>query len=204
MPPVDLFRDRLVLVPSGATIVRDFDAFAEPDQLGRCAFSVAKLRFSLSPIFNDCGIFTAMILLADTIPPDVNVAVPQMEGVTTAIVAFIFVCVIYPALVKHKTQFYGAFVSVLLIILLHSLNMMFGTKSAGFQVFAGSVTGLLQIVAIVMLFMGCGGVGVKQLAGEMARAYEVMRRGEEEKTVIIPIGGEQPMPRQQPRRIRCR
>ncbi len=139
-----------------------------------------------------------MIALADTIPPDINVAVPQMEGVTTAIVAFIFVCVIYPNLVKHKTQFYGAFVSVLLIILLHSLNMMFGEKSAGFQVAAGAFTGLLQIVAIVMLFMGCGGVGVKQLAGEMARAYEVMRRGEEEKTIIIPIGGEQPRPRQQP------
>ncbi len=126
------------------------------------------------------------------------VAIPMLEGVTTAIVAFIFVCVIYPALVRNKTQFYAAFTAVLIIILLHSLNMMFGTTSAGFQVFAGAFTGLLQVAAMVLLFMACGGVGVREIAGEMKRAYEVIRRGEEEKTVIIPIGSEQPRPRQQP------
>lgn len=131
---------------------------------------------------------TAMPLLADA------VVVPQMEGVTTAIVLFIFVCVIYPQLVKHKPQFYGAFTALLIIILLHSLSSMIGT--AGFQVFAGFLTGLLQLIAIILLFMSCGGISLRELAGDMARAYEVIRRGESEKTVIIPLTGEQPKPRQ--------
>src|SRR2546430_5768348 len=61
---------------------------------------------------------------------------------------------------KHKTQFYAAFTAVLVIILLHSLNVMIGT--AGFQVFAGFLTGLLQLGAIVLLFAACGGVTLRR------------------------------------------
>src|SRR4051812_28445998 len=124
-----------------------------------------------------------------------TVVIPEMEGVTTALVAFIFVCVIYPRLVKNKTQFYAALAFVILIILLHSLSVMIGT--VGFQVFAGAATGLLQVGAILLLFLSAGGITLKELSSDMARAYEVIRRGEEEKTVIIPIGGEMPRPRQQ-------
>ena len=85
---------------------------------------------------------------------------------------------------------------VLLVILLHSLDVMIG--SVGFRVFAGAATGLLQVAAILLLFSSAGGLSVKELAGEMARAYEVMRRGDEEKTVIVPLTGEMPRPRQQP------
>jgi hypothetical protein len=125
-----------------------------------------------------------------------TVIVPQMEGVTTAIVAFIFVCVVYPKLVKNRTQFYAAFTAIVLVILLHSLNVIFG--SSGFQIFTGATSGLLQVAAILLLFLACGGITLKELTGDMARAYEVIRRGEEEKTVIIPLTGEQPKPRQQP------
>src|SRR5215218_1111825 len=104
----------------------------------------------------------------------------QLEGVTTAIVAFIFVCVIYPQLVKNRTQFYAAFSAVLGIILLHSLGLML-RDSAGFQGFAGFLSGLLQIGAILLLFPSCGGVTLREIAGDMARAYEVIRRGDEEK-----------------------
>src|SRR5215218_5024139 len=119
--------------------------------------------------------------------PTVIVISPTMEGVTTAIVAFIFVCVVWPHLVKNKTQFYAAFAAVLGIILLQSLSVMIGGASGAFQVFVGAATGLLQLGAIVLLFSGAGGISVKELTGEMARAYEVMRRGDEEKTIVIPI-----------------
>ena len=124
-----------------------------------------------------------------------TVVVPQMEGVTTALVAFIFVCVIYPRLVKNKPQFYGALAAVVLIILLYSLSVML-RDSAGFQVFSGAATGLLQAGAILLLFLSAGGITLKELSGDMARAYEVIRRGEEQKTVIVPLSGEQPKPRQ--------
>lgn len=122
-----------------------------------------------------------------------TVVVPTFEGVTTAIVAFVFACVIFPTLVKNKTQFYAAFMMVMVVILLHSLSIMIRTP--GFQVFAGALTGLLQIGAVVMLFLGCGGVTMKQLGGDLSRAYEVIRRGEEEKQIIVPLTGEMPKPR---------
>jgi hypothetical protein len=126
-------------------------------------------------------------------PVYTTVVVPTFEGVTTAIVVFVFACVILPHLVKNKTQFYAAFAMVMVVILLHSLAIMIGT--AGFQVFAGAVSGLLQVGAIVLLFLACGGVTMKQLGGDLARAYEVIRRGEEEKTIIVPLTGEQPKSR---------
>ena len=121
----------------------------------------------------------------------INIVVPHFTGVTTAIVAFCFVCVIFPHLVKNKTQFYAGFTAILLVILIHSFAVML-YNSAGFQVFAGAATCLLQIVAIVTLFLCAGGITLKQLGADMARAYEVIRRGEEEKTVIVPISGEMP------------
>ena len=142
-----------------------------------------------SPRGRDDGILPTMIVpLAQQAVP-----VPVMEGVTTAIVAFIFACVIFPHLVKNKTQFYGAFACVIIVILLHSLNTMIGR--VGFQVFAGAMTGLLQAVAIVLLFLSAGGLTLRELGAEMSRAYEVIRRGEDEKTVIVPLTGEMPKPR---------
>ena len=122
---------------------------------------------------------------------DPRIDIPLFEGVTTAIVTFCFVCVIFPHLVKNKAQFYAGFTAVLLVILVHSLAIMLYT-SPGFRVFAGAAVCLLQIVAIVTLFMAAGGITLKQLGGDMARAYEVIRRGEEERTVIIPIQGNMP------------
>ncbi|HEV2295245.1 MAG TPA: hypothetical protein VGR35_15440 [Tepidisphaeraceae bacterium] len=127
----------------------------------------------------------------------INIIVPHFTGVTTAIVAFCFVCVIFPHLVKNKTQFYAGFAAVLLVILLHSLALML-YNSAGFQVFAGAATCLLQIMAIITLFLSAGGITLEQLGGDMSRAFEVIRRGEEGKTVIIPISDDMPNKREKP------
>lgn len=127
----------------------------------------------------------------------INIVVPLFDGVTTAIVAFCFVCVVFPHIVKNKTQFYAGFTAVLLIILIHSLAVMLYT-SPGFQVFAGAATCLLQVMAVVALFLSAGGITLKQLGGDMTRAYEVIRRGEEEKTVIVPLTGSMPNQRVTP------
>jgi hypothetical protein len=44
-----------------------------------------------------------------------------MEGVTTAIVAFLFVCMVFPNIVKNKTHYYVAYVIVAVVILLTGL-----------------------------------------------------------------------------------
>jgi hypothetical protein len=114
--------------------------------------------------------------------------VSTLDGVTTVLVGFLFVCLIFPSLVKNRPQYYAALVAVILIILLHTLTLMLN-KAEGFIVPAGVFTGLLQIGALILLVLSVGGLTARQLAGDMARAYEVMRRGETEKEVIIPIGG---------------
>jgi hypothetical protein len=128
--------------------------------------------------------------------PDANIpqvfhgtaVISTLDGVTTVLVAFLFVCLIFPSIVRNKTQYYAALAVVIVVLLLHTLQLMLN-KSDGFVVPAGVFTGLLQIVALVLLVLSVGGLTARQLAGDMARAYEVIRRGETEKEVIIPIGG---------------
>jgi hypothetical protein len=112
-----------------------------------------------------------------------------MEGVTTAIVAFIFVCVVYPHLVKNKPQFYGAFAAILLVILIQSVMAMVGEHGRGVAI---ALTGLLQIAAILLMYMSCGGVTLADLTSEFGKTIEVVRRGGEKETIIVPLRGEKP------------
>jgi hypothetical protein len=113
-----------------------------------------------------------------------------MEGITTAIVAFIFVCVIYPHLVKNRPQFYGGFAAILLVILIQSISKMIDPeKTLGV---AAGITGLLQIAAILLMYMSCGGLSVIDLASDIGKTIEVVRRGGEKETIIVPLRGEQP------------
>ena len=115
-----------------------------------------------------------------------------MNGVTTALVGFIFVCVVYPHLIKNRPQFYAALGLICCIILLDSLSHMI----PGIYLVAYSIGGFLQIGSILLMFLAAGGLSWKELAGEMGNAYEVIRRGGEKKEVIIPLTGAQPKPRQ--------
>jgi|SRR6478672_6787929 len=113
-----------------------------------------------------------------------------MNGVTTAIVAFILAALIFPHVIKNKPQYYGAVACVLLMILLETLSTMI--MSAGFTRFATVITGLLQIGALFLLILSAGGLSVKDLAGELADTIEVVRRGGEDKEIIVPLRGEMP------------
>lgn len=120
--------------------------------------------------------------------------VAGMQGVTAAIVGFIFLCVAFPRLVRNKTQFYAAVFAVVAVILFDALAYI-GASSAGLRVFCYAMVALLQIMAIVVLILATGGQSLGQLSGEMGRAFEVIRRGEEEKEIIIPIGKPEDRPR---------
>lgn len=113
-----------------------------------------------------------------------------MEGVTTAIVGFIFVCLVYPRLVKHKPQFYSA-VGLLLLIILFDAISHFAASRVMYM-----LTALLQIVTILVLVLCVGGLTVRDLAGEVANTVEVIRRGET-KPVLVPLRGEQPRQKQE-------
>ena len=117
-----------------------------------------------------------------------------MEGVTTAIVAFIFVCIVYPRLVKHRPQYYAAVGMAMGIILMDALGRMTDEKSS-FRVFAYFVGAFLQIIAFVMLILCTGGLTAGELAGEMFKTVDLVRRGGEKETIVVPLRGEKPKPR---------
>jgi len=117
---------------------------------------------------------------------------PVMEGVTTAIVAFILACLIFPKVVKNKPQYYGAVGLVLAVILFDSLARI--VNSPGFFKFAYLLTAVFQIGAMLLLILSAGGLSMRDLAGDLADTVEVIRRGGE-KEIIIPRRGEAPRPR---------
>ena len=133
------------------------------------------------------------MFLADTptvlVPPPPVAVVSTLDGVTTVLTAFLFVCLVLPSLVRNRPQYYAAMACLLGVILCHTVALVFDASTSvvtGLSV----ATGALQLAAFLLLVLSVGGLTVKQLAGDMARAYEVVRRGETEKEVIIPIGGQ--------------
>ena len=116
-----------------------------------------------------------------------------MEGITTAIVAFIFVCILFPRLVKHRTQFYAAFLLLLVLLFFVSLAGVIG--SDGFTRFVHGMSGFVVMGCLILLVLATGGLSLKDLTGEFKSAIEVIRRGEEDKEVIVPLTGEMPKPR---------
>src|SRR5581483_5126447 len=103
-----------------------------------------------------------------------------MQGVTTAIVAFLLLCLVFPHVVKHRAQYYWALAAVLLIIFLdaiaHAVSGKAGTdpgqpvSPGAFAVFCYFMVALLQILAMILLMMAAGGLSVRDIAGEMANA----------------------------------
>jgi hypothetical protein len=119
-----------------------------------------------------------------------------MEGIIAVIVAFVFICILFPRIVRHTTQFYASFGLVLLILLLVALAAMF--ESGGFSRFVTVVDSFLTIAALLLIVMATGGLSLKDLTGEFTKAIEVIRRGESDKEIIVPLTGEMPKPRRRP------
>lgn len=116
-----------------------------------------------------------------------------MEGVTTAIVLALFAGLVWPHMVKNRPQYHMALAAVLLVILLSALEAMIDSR--GFDRFAILIIALLQVFAILAIVLSASGKRPGELAGEVGETIEVIRRGEEEKEIIIPVRGETPKPR---------
>lgn len=108
-----------------------------------------------------------------------------MDGVITAIVGFIFVCIIFPRLIRNRTQYFIAIAIVLATLVLQSVATMAGHD--GFWRLVRGLSILFEAVTVALLVMCAGGLSIGKFAGEMGSAIEVLRRGEEEKEVIIPL-----------------
>lgn len=110
-----------------------------------------------------------------------------MQGVTAAMVGFIFLCVAMPSLVKNKNQYYVALICTVAVIFLDAVAHMMPESAGAPRAVFYVLTAFAQIIAIVMLVLSTGGLTFRELKGDM---IEVLRRGETEKEIIIPLSDE--------------
>jgi hypothetical protein len=101
-------------------------------------------------------------------------------GVTTAIVLAIFAGIFWPHAIRNRQQFYFAIGAVLLIIVFETLDGMI--LNPGFHRFASLMVGIGQIVGILGIILAASGQSVGEFAAD---TVEVVRRGEEEKEILI-------------------
>jgi hypothetical protein len=109
-----------------------------------------------------------------------------MNGVTTAVVAFIFLCLAMPSLIKYKNQYYVAFLAVVGVIFLDAVAHMIPPSVPAAQAVCYVLGAIAQIIAVVMLFLATGGLTFRALQGDM---IEVLRR-DGQKEVIVPLSEE--------------
>src|SRR5882762_5073358 len=108
---------------------------------------------------------------------------------TLPLVSFLFVCLIFPKIVRNRPQFYISFGLLVLILLFNILAQIFA--GGGFARFLYVMTH-----TFILLVLCAGGLSLHELTGEVFRSFEVMRRGDTEKTVIIPLTGQKPKSRE--------
>jgi hypothetical protein len=120
-----------------------------------------------------------------------------MSGVTTAIVAFIFLALAFPSLIKNKMQYYAALLMVVLAIFFDALGHTFA-GAAGFAYFIGAI---LQIGAMLLLVLAAGGLTVREFGRDVSDLAEVVMHGERREDVVVPLSSaaqKRPDPADQP------
>ncbi|MFI5381305.1 MAG: hypothetical protein ACHRHE_18565 [Tepidisphaerales bacterium] len=118
-----------------------------------------------------------------------------MDGINTAVVGYLLLCMLWPHLVRGKAYYYLSLASVLAYILLHALAACF--DPSGIMIRAINVVAIFSSgLALVLAVLASGGLTVREFAGEMGSAFDAFRRGDDtDKPVIVPITGEQPRKR---------
>jgi hypothetical protein len=112
-----------------------------------------------------------------------------MPDLTAILVLFALVCVLFPRLIDNRPQYYAGLALVLLAVLFTPFLGLADSRSGRFVL--GLILAITQVAAFLLLFLSAGGLTVRGLTREMASAFEVIRRGETEKEILIPIGNEQ-------------
>lgn len=90
-------------------------------------------------------------------------------------------------MIKNKSQFYMSLVAVIAVIFFDGLSHIVPEGADAFKAFCYVMACLAQIIAIIMAVLATGGLSFRQLSGDI---IEVIRRGESDKEVIIPLSEE--------------
>ncbi len=108
-----------------------------------------------------------------------------MQGVTTALVAAIIVGLMFPNFVKNRSQFYGAFGAVLVIILLDGLGQMVqGDGRGGLRVAVYGINSLLQISGLVLIASSVSGRTLAELRNDAVGAARGIRDQDDDEPIV--------------------
>ena len=99
-----------------------------------------------------------------------------MDGVITAIVSFIFVCIIFPKIVKNRPQFWASLLLVLIAFVFDNIARV-TTAENSFRTFAAILNTFCVVGSILLLILSAGGLSVRDLASDIGKTIEVVRRG---------------------------
>lgn len=102
-------------------------------------------------------------------------------SITGVLLLFCFVCVLFPRIIATRSQFFIGFGAVLLSIAVQPFTSLMNMGGP-------IIIMVLNLVATLLLFLSAGGLSMRGLSKEMMSGFEVIRRGETEKEVIIPFG----------------
>ena len=83
----------------------------------------------------------------------------------------------------------------MLILLFDAIGHMSSTGDSPLPHVMYVLSAILQMLAILILVMCVGGLSARDLAGEFAESIDTIRHGDQ-KSVLVPLKGEQPMPRE--------
>lgn len=119
-----------------------------------------------------------------------------MQGVTTAITGFILLCLVWPHLVKNKPQFYSSIGLLMVIILFDAIGHMGRDEGSSLSHVMYVLAAILQMLTILILVLCVGGLTPRELAGEVSETIDAIRHGEQ-KPVLVPLTGEQPIPKEE-------
>src|SRR5215212_9122553 len=89
---------------------------------------------------------------------------------TLPLISFLFVCLIFPKIVRNRPQFYIAFGLLVLILLFNILAMIFN-QSVGFVHFLLVMSQILMLVTFILLVLCAGGLSLHELTGEVFRSF---------------------------------
>ncbi|HEY0008545.1 MAG TPA: hypothetical protein VGB55_07470 [Tepidisphaeraceae bacterium] len=128
--------------------------------------------------------------------PTQFIVFPTLDSLTFLLAAFFFYCLAKPEMVRNRTQYWGVFFGLILIVVLTTLRLML-YNSPGGQIVTGILIGLTQIAAMVLTVLYVGGMSVREMAGEMGSAVDEVRTGGmPKKTPIVPLTGDKPRARE--------
>jgi hypothetical protein len=100
-----------------------------------------------------------------------------METLIAVIVAFTLAGFAWPAMIRHRGMFFLSILPTMFLLLLYVLLTVAAQARAGYEFVAlfAFAAGLLQIAAVLLLFLAFSGLSLWEMLQEIAASFRSLR-----------------------------